>query len=539
MKLYLITIVVLFLHLDCSFAEDPIVKTKDGLVRGKVIEAKIGSILTNVTFYEGIRYGKAERFSKPAPVGPWDGVYDATTPKSACYQTGGGKINSSLQDSIFKQSEDCLFLNIYVPDHYSSGAVMVFIHGGSFQAGTIFIMDGRQLAAEGDVIVVSINYRLGALGFLYGGKDSNAPGNVGLQDQLLGIKWVYDNIGSFGGDTKKITIFGESAGSMSIGAHIISPLTKGLYQRAIMQSGSPTNDYLIVHKEQSIPKTKTFADKVGCSNNETMKSMIECLRTKPVDLLVNTESNFWPVYGDEFMPVRHIDAIKSYRFNRDIDLMYGVCKDEGTGFVFLFFPETLNPAFEITKEEAKKFAVRFFTSFNFHNGQEVADFYIDKLNSNATQDEFKIALGNLVGDFILTCPSILFGEEFYSHSAQKQPTYSYRLMQASDTMNTFFPKWIGVPHATDLFFLFPDPSVHLSPREAALSHVMIRAWSNFAKTGSPGPIGSVEWEQSVGGDANLAYTSVMELQEMGTKFRMVNNLFKDTCDAFWKNKIFV
>ncbi|KAJ6223947.1 hypothetical protein RDWZM_002492, partial [Blomia tropicalis] len=332
----------------------PLVKIKNGLVRGKFVDAKVGSISRKVSFYEGIRYGKAERFSKSELAEPWESVYEATSYKSACYQFGMITNNFIQINQTSNESEDCLYLNVWVPEQYKSGVVMVWIHGGAFEIGTIFssMYDGRQLAAEGDVIVVAINYRLGPLGFLYGGDDSNAPGNVGLLDQVLGLQWVHDNIESFGGDTNKITIFGESAGSISVGALVISPLTKGLFHRAIMQSGAPTES-MIVSKEQATLKTKSYASKVGCSSNETMKSIVECLRTKPVELMVNATINdffqgktFWPIYGDKFMPVRHVDAMKSGQFNRDIDLMYGLCKDEGSMFVPMFLPE-LGP-FSIT-----------------------------------------------------------------------------------------------------------------------------------------------------------------------------------------------
>ena len=384
--------------MDCLSAEDPIIKLKNGLVRGKYVEAKVGSTMKNVTFFEGIRYGKAERFSKPVPAESWDGIYDATSPKFICHQFGIVLPTSSQQNDTISESEDCLFLNIWKPEQYKSGTVMVWIHGGGFEGGTIFtpFFDGRHIAAEGDVILVSINYRLGPLGFLYEESDSNAPGNVGLSDQVLALKWVYDNIESFGGDNKKITIFGDSAGSISVGALIISPLTKGLFQRAIMQSGAPT-ETLTISREQSTLRTKSFADKVGCSTNETMKSIVNCLRTKSVKLLQKATfndfamgTNFWPIYGDEVMPVRHVEAMKSGQFNRDVDLMYGLCQDEGSMFVQGFFPEAFFPNTNLTKEAAKKLIFRFLAVMNNHNNnQEIADFYIDKLNSNATQDEFK------------------------------------------------------------------------------------------------------------------------------------------------------
>ena len=156
-----------------------------------------------------------------------------------------------------------------------------------------------------------------------------------------------------------------------------------------MQSGSPTNEYFIISKDDSALRTKAYADRVGCLSNETMKSIVECLRTKPVDLLVNVKSDFWLIYGDEIMPVRHIDALKSSQFNRNIDLMYGICKNEGASYVTLFFPEIFYHSKNITKELVKKLSIRFLTSYNYHNGQEVADFYFNNLHSNATLDEYR------------------------------------------------------------------------------------------------------------------------------------------------------
>ena len=112
-------------------------------------------------------------------------------------------------------------------------------------------------------------------------------------------------------------------------------------------------------------------------------------------------------------------------------------------------------------------------------------------------------------------------------------------MQQTSTPNIIMPKWVGVPHGSDIPFIFANSNIQSNSTDEALSHVMIRAWSNFAKTGSPGSIGSVEWNQSVDKSNHQTYTRIMELQETGTKFRMVENVFKDICNGFWKNKIFV
>ena len=398
--LHFILAIALLSKLDSTFGDDyPMVKIKNGMVRGKYIETKFGPILKKVSFFQGIPFGKAERFSKPKPADPWEGVYDATSPKASCYQFGSDPFKLQIQSETkkLKQSEDCLFLNVWVPEKYESGSVMFWVYGGGFLFGTIFsdYYDARQLAADGDVIVVAVNYRLGPLGFLYG-DDSSAPGNVGLHDQVLGLKWVHENIESFGGNTSKVTIFGESAGSMSIGSLIISPLTKGLFHRAILQSGAPT-ELVTYSKQLATWRTKSFATKAGCSCNQTMKSIVECLRKKSIltlsiaylKELINRKI-FYPIYGDELMPVRHVQALKSGKFNRNIDLIYGVVRDEGSIFTESSFPEIFVPFAKVTKKTAKISIYHLIDiMYNRVNKKEIANFYIDQLPDKANITQFK------------------------------------------------------------------------------------------------------------------------------------------------------
>ena len=184
-------------------------------------------------------------------------------------------------------SEDCLFLSVWQPKTPTANgkkrSVMVWLYGGGFETGTIFSLasDVRYLAVMGDVVVVTVNYRLGPWGFLYAGTD-DAAGNMGLYDQQLAFKWVHDNIDQFGGDPNSVTIFGESAGSMSVGAHILSPLAKGLFQRAIMQSGAP-NSYLgSESKDQSFAKTKFLAGHFNCSLTSGA-DIVKCLKAKTAE----------------------------------------------------------------------------------------------------------------------------------------------------------------------------------------------------------------------------------------------------------------
>src|SRR5581483_3756876 len=193
-------------------------------------------------------------------------TYDATKAKQSCMQV----VQNNIPDKwrIKDMSEDCLFLNIWQPKDVQGKSklpVMFWIHGGAFAIGSVFTQfyNASYIATLGEVIVVSTNYRLSAVGFLYGGSE-DAPGNVGYHDQLLALKWVNDHIASFGGDPNAITIFGESAGGMSVGSHVLSPLSKGLFQRAILQSGAPNAAAVSKSKEDEFRKTNDYAKTLHC-----------------------------------------------------------------------------------------------------------------------------------------------------------------------------------------------------------------------------------------------------------------------------------
>ncbi|KAJ7393150.1 neurexin protein binding [Desmophyllum pertusum] len=195
-------------------------------------------------------------------------------------------------------SEDCLFLHVFVPStikpEADKMAVMVWIHGGAFAFGTSSICPGGVLATFNDVIVVSINYRLGVLGFL------NIPGteykgNYGMLDQVLALKWVQANIASFGGDPNRVTIFGESAGGMSVSLHLVSPLSKSLFRRAIMQSGASSTP-LYCGKVVNTDQLELFAKLINCSLGP---NHIECVRGKTVEDILTVQNGLTlPAYTD-------------------------------------------------------------------------------------------------------------------------------------------------------------------------------------------------------------------------------------------------
>ncbi|MCR5545054.1 MAG: carboxylesterase family protein [Lachnospiraceae bacterium] len=235
------------------------VETSLGILRG--LDMEDGTLQ-----FRGVRYGTAKRWMYPEAVEKWDGEYDATKFRAACFQNRSFNDEASTEPTPFyykefrenehyDYSEDCLFLNIYAPENAKEADVIIYIHGGAFMGGcgNEKHMDGSAYAKRG-IIFVSINYRLGPLGFLCDKKlkeESGHSGNYGLYDQLEAIKWVYHHISAFGGNPKKITLFGQSAGAMSVQQHVLSPLTKPYIYAAYMASGGGIgNSFGKVDKEE-------------------------------------------------------------------------------------------------------------------------------------------------------------------------------------------------------------------------------------------------------------------------------------------------
>ncbi|CAG5025184.1 unnamed protein product [Parnassius apollo] len=259
----------------------PEVEISDGKLKGKVCKTCNG-----VQFYtfKGIPYAKPPigdlRFSTPQPPEPWDGVRDATKECNICAQF-------DKATATFIGDEDCLYLNVYTPLTTNEGKklpVMVFFHGGGFLFGhgTDDSAHGPDFLIEKEVVIVSLNYRLGILGFLSLDR-KEAPGNMGLRDQMLALKWVQKNISQFGGDPKNVTIFGISAGGASVEYLLLSPLTKGLFHKAIAQSGSS-----LLHWAQN-EKVKELAAKIPLLKKKVIKDedqLLKYLKEMPIKELI-------------------------------------------------------------------------------------------------------------------------------------------------------------------------------------------------------------------------------------------------------------
>jgi acetylcholinesterase len=277
-------VLFLLLPLYCAHfthAQKPVKLVDGSPVQGKLSKAKTGK---PVVEFLGIPYAEpptgASRFRRPVAKAPWRDTYAATQLPRSCIQTPdevfGEFKGATMWNANTEMNEDCLYLNVWVPgtdvDTTRKRAVMVWIFGGGFWSGTstLAVYDGKTLSTEEDVIIVSMNYRVSLFGFLYLGRD-DAPGNMGLWDQHLALKWTKQNIAMFGGDNDCITIFGESAGGASVTMHVLSPQSQTLFNRAITQSGSATSPWAL---EPPVVSAHVRTSRCTCAGAQTTRIQV-------------------------------------------------------------------------------------------------------------------------------------------------------------------------------------------------------------------------------------------------------------------------
>ena len=270
-----------------------IVSTNYGDIEGFVTSyPKASAQFKSVSKFLGVPFAAPPvgelRFKAPKPPQKWKPkVRPAKEHGNVCWQ-GKYKVQKIEQfDPNFSFSEDCLYLDVYSPNVSASLPVMVYIHGGSYELGTAVLFPSDILALHGLVIVV-IQYRLGPFGFLTTG-DSAASGNFGMLDQVEALKWVKEDIEYFGGDPNKVTIFGGSAGATSVTLHLLSPLSKGLFQQAIAESGVDLSPFAIQPVSFGLRFAKELAQKLDCVTSDH-SAMVTCLRSKTGEEIQNASN---------------------------------------------------------------------------------------------------------------------------------------------------------------------------------------------------------------------------------------------------------
>ncbi|CAG2114545.1 unnamed protein product [Medioppia subpectinata] len=379
---------------------------------------------------------------------------------------------------------------------------MFWIHGGGLTAGSAFQewYNGSALATR-EVVVVSVNYRLGLFGFLYGDRE-DAPGNVGFYDQLLALKWVKENIHSFGGDRDQITIFGESAGGWSVSAHILSPLSKGLFKRAIIESGVLmfNKDRDIVNTTEALVNSKTLAKQLKCNETE---DWIQCLRRADAKDIVK--------YGSS-----------------DIDLMSGITHDEGSMFANMVVkdPEHMT----LTDFHSGVKALESYRYFNV-DFPKVTEHYLKGVNTSSPA-ALLTAFIALYSDISIICPTYLFAKRFAQTVKESQSVYFYELLYKSE----WFAKQagcsatMGVCHMMELPFVFGlpllDPNDY-SPEDIYYSNVVMKMWTTFAKSGHM----DSDWPQLLN-DEPMGAPKVHGLDPKDLQL-VLKDPFHTTCDGLW------
>jgi len=448
-----------------NHATRPVVATADGAVRGQAVAAG--------EEFLGIPYAAppvgALRWRPPRPAAPWHGTRAATAYAPHCPQPSGAFGRAST-------SEDCLYLNVFAP----AGArgkhlpVMVWVHGGSLRTGESDDYNPAGLVRDG-VVVVTINYRLGALGFLADAALASRPGgpagNYGLMDQQAALRWVQRNIGGFGGNPGEVTLFGESAGGLSTLAQLISPGARGLFQRAIVESGT----YELT--EQSLATAESagdaFAAKVGCTSDTAA-----CLRRLPVSTILADQNpvGYTPDLDGSVLTQSIKTALASGQFNR-MPVIIGTNHDEYRLFVAII-----------------QFLGRPVTAANYQSmiasTLNVAPAVASKIAAQYPLSRYPsppVALGAVGTDAIFACHALTAEQSL----ARYVPTFAYEFNDENAPQLFLRPAGFpyGAAHASELPYLFSQTAVPhpagFSAAQQQLAAAMKQDWTNLAKTGIP------------------------------------------------------
>jgi len=460
-----------------------IVVTDRGVVQGAISGG-------NRTFL-GIPYAAPPtgnlRWRPPAPAAPWFGIRNATTPGNKCAQV------EFLFGGALKGVEDCLNLNVYEPANASPASrlpVMIFIHGGGYVFGSNTDIDPSTLARTQNMVVVTINYRLGAFGYLavpgLTAENRDSSGNFGLLDQQAGMRWVQRNITQFGGDITRTTVAGESAGGAAVLANVISPTAAGLFQKAVVESGAGVGF-------TTLPKAEAqgtmFAGNVGCADPA---NQVACLRGVDTTTILNNElvgapplllpsAMAWsPTVGGNILPKAPADAFASGNYSK-VPLLQGTNHDEWR----LFAAGMINAGKALTPESYVGLTYQLFGP----RAPEVLANCPAAAYSSPTA-----AYSAYVSDLGFICSARTVDRAVSKDAA----TYAYEFndTNAPPPPPLIIPGFpLGAYHTAELLYVFQRPGAPgLNPAQVALSNQIMTYWGNFAKRSNPNGSGLPTWQ---------------------------------------------
>lgn len=518
-------------------AQDPaVVKTESGLVRGVY---RNGSLE-----FRGIPYAAApsgdRRWAAPQPAAPWKGIRDASQFGPACPQVARFNLTEG------SDNEDCLSVNVSLPEKFDrkSGAklpVFIWIHGGGFVGGSSSLYRLDQLARDGGIMVVSMNYRLGVFGWMpHPSFDADMNGAYGLEDQRAAMRWVQRNIAAFGGDPNNVTVGGESAGGGSTCHHLASPeAVNGLFHKAIIQSAGCLQPMPKV--EEIYPVGLKLGEMVGCSDPKTA---LQCLRKAPLNKLLDAQTQvagttimaYGPTVGSKTVSRGVGEAVKTGQIMK-VPLLMGGTKDE----IRLYIAYDHQAGRPVTRENYEKHVRGWFGSTADEQNRKIPEKVLRKykLKKNDVPAE---ALGSLVSSYN---PNVGINNCLFLHTATSFSQHLPAIYQfefddpAAPVLGVGIaakpdPGFkLGSVHSSELNYLFPNLSntskidaPDLAPASQELANKMVAYWAEFVKSGVPSAASSPAWPKFKGGK------TVMLLKP--GKVGLYNAGKAHQCD-FWKS----
>ncbi|XP_045506360.1 juvenile hormone esterase-like [Colias croceus] len=498
------------------------VRVNEGVLEGSAVENAYGKPYFS---FKGIPYAEPPigdlRFKAPKPKQPWTGVRQAKEHGPICFQ-----YNVFSRPPVNTGEEDCLYLNVYTPyiQPQKYLPVLVFIHGGAFMSGSgNQDFYGPEFLIRHDVILVTINYRLEVLGFLCLDTE-DIPGNAGLKDQVAALRWVQNNIRNFGGDPDNVTIFGESAGSASVSLHLVSPMSKGLFKRAIMQSGTMVSS--LVEPYGARDRALLLAKELGC-NSKNDKEIYDFFKNQPVERLVNVQVPITYTELAKLSPKVYFSIVSEKKFSDQEWFLEGNLLD--------LFRNGIHEGVEVINGYTEDEGVLLFMmgcdiDDVFNHANKFAEFFVPYDIANHISIDQQIELGKKVKKYYLKDASArkednldnllkFFGMNLFVYSStawqkicakrNKNNIYLYEFTCKSER-NVFarfekgseliYDRRIPVAHADDLLYLFPGssilPPVDMNSKTFQMIDQVTKLWTNFARYGNPTPDNSlgVKWQ---------------------------------------------
>ena len=428
------------------------------------------------------------RWQAPQPASNWSTTLEAAKVSSPCPQIVP-VVNT------YEGSEDCLYANVYAPKAVPTAPrpVMVWIYGGGFQVGSSSDDSVANYAASHDIVSVSFNYRLGSLGFLAlpalaAENPQHSTGNLGLLDQQAALRWVRANIASYGGDPSQVTIYGESAGGMSVCAQLVSPAASGLFQRAITESGPCTlpAQPLATAETQGAKLGSTLAcppppAQLACMRSKPAQQVIEALPPDPT-FLFGQGAQWGPVADGVTVPDHATTLLATGQFHR-VPVIVGANRDEGRLFVGLHQLEVGSPL------TAAQWPAAVDAYFGPTTGPKVQQKY-----PLADYPDAGAALGQAIGDAVLACPAVASAQLL----RRWVPVYEYEYDHAPNPFILPTPGInMGAFHSAELPYVFQSTTESsgnfaFTPVEQQLAATVSGAWARFASTGNPSG-GGLDW----------------------------------------------